>query len=524
MAKKAKISKRLDSSLPVFQLKITLEDIEPAIWRRIQTSDCSLAELHEIIQSCMDWEDDHLHAFEIGDEQYADLGKGIDPYEFRDSRSVRLSNLVDQKKYRFVYEYDFGDSWRHTIEIENTLPPEEHVRYPRCVDGRRACPPEDSGGPGGYPYFLDAIQDPDHEEHEERLEWVGGEFDPEKFDVDEVNRGLQRLRPWLGRRPRTPGQAAHFAKGDRIRAKRGVVHSQYPDIPLGGWVGTVTRIAWLIPLSYEVRWTEQTLADAHSVYFKRCRRNNEKPGTYWLDEEQMELDSAEQPVEMEQPTNLVVKPLSADEEDDRLRMVFGLTSDDPLPVVDEDTEQQYRDYLNAHLAFPFNATCCSEPTEDFSANKQLAVIGFASSPPTDLTRGVFCEARCEEKMEQVPLVNLELDEDDPNCQYVDDYRYWLFEVQDFAAYGEEDDEEYGEEEDDDQEDDNWDEDEDAEEDYEDDEEDFVPRLAEDIDDAATASPPIHRERPPVGRNDPCPCGSGKKFKKCCLKKQDDGAR
>ena len=516
MTKKVKTSKTLDSSLPIFQLKITLEDINPPIWRRIQTLDCTLAELHEIIQSCMDWEHDHLHAFEIGKEQYTNLEQGADPGEFRDSRSLRLSKLVDQKQRRFIYEYDFGDSWRHRIEIEDALLPQKHVRYPRCLDGRRAGPPEDSGGPGGYPYFLDAIQDPDHPDHEERLEWIGRAFDPEKFEVDEVNRRLQHLRPWLGRCPRTPGQTAGFAKGDRIRAKRGVVHSRYPDIPLGGWVGTVTRIAWLIPISYEIRWAPETLAAAHPIYSKRCHRDEEKSGSYWLDEEELELDSAEQTVEMEQPTNLVSRPLSPDDEDDRIRMVFGLTSDDPLPMADEATEQRYREYLKAHLTFPFNADYWYELTQYSTADKQVTVVGLASESPVDSARGIFCEVRCEEKTEQAPLVDLDLDEDDPNCQYADDYGYWRFEAHESAALDEEDDGESWDEEDDEE---YGDGDEDAEEDDKYDEDDFAPPFAGDLDDEVTAAQPIRREQPPVGRNDPCPCGSGKKFKKCCLKKQ-----
>lgn len=89
----------------------------------------------------MGWEIDHMHAFETGKEQCTDLGRGVDPCEFRDSRSVRLSHLIEQGKHCLVYEYDFGDCWRHAIE--NTLPSEENVRYPRYVDGRRACPPQD---------------------------------------------------------------------------------------------------------------------------------------------------------------------------------------------------------------------------------------------------------------------------------------------------------------------------------------------------------------------------------------------
>jgi hypothetical protein len=506
--------KNLDANLPVFQLKITLKDIRPPVWRRIQTHDCSLAELHEIIQFCMPWDDEHLYAFEIGKEQYSALDRGAALPKCRDSNSLRLSDLVGRKTYHFVYEYDFGDSWRHVIEIEETLPPEERVRYPRCLDGRRACPPEDCGGPWGYPNFLDAIQAPDHPDHEERLEWIGDEFDPERFDLEEMNGGLGRLRRWLGQRPPRHAPKAAFTESARVRVKRGVVHRQYPDLPLGGWVGTVARIAWLVPISYEIRWAPETLAAAHPVYAKRCRRDHENPGIYWLDEEEIELDSAAEPAAMEQPTELATRPLSAGDEDDRIRMVFGLTSDDPLPEVDETTERQYRDYLKARLAFPFGARHWHLLTESSGTTEEVTVVGFAAESPADGGEAVVCETRRGDQSEQISLLHLELDEDNPNHQYVEDYKTWWIEAPRFGENDEEDDgEDWDEEEwDEEQEDEDWQGDVVDDDDYGDD--DWTPPIGLDDD-----LKPIRREKPPVGRNDPCPCGSGKKFKKCCLKKQ-----
>ncbi len=365
--------------------------------------------------------------------------------------------------------------------------------------------------------MLDALANPDEEEYDERLEWLGEDFDPEKFSVEEVNRQLLRLRRWIGQHPGLHGQAAQFAVGDRIRTRRGVLHSQYPDIPLGGWVGTVTQIAWLIPISYEVQWTEETLAAAHPVYAKRCRRDDANPEVYWLDEEEMEPDANNEPVEMEQPTNLIVRPLSADDQDDRIRMVFGLTSDDALPTMGDEAEQQYWDYLKAHLTFPFNASYWSDLTPYSTANKHGEVVGLAAPSPIDMARGILCEVRREQETEQVPLVNLELDEGDPNSQHVEDYRYWLEEVQEFAQYDDDEDECWGDED----EEDGY-QDDDAEEDYEYDEQDFGPRTTIGNEGGYLGPQPIRRGQPPIGRNDLCPCGSGKKFKKCCLRKQADG--
>ena len=95
---------------------------------------------------------------------------------------------------RFGYQYDFGDSWQHEVLFEGIVPAEPKQKYPLCVDGARACPPEDCGGIGSYGYFLEAIQDPEHERHDELLQWVGGEFDPEAFNVDAVNAALAALR------------------------------------------------------------------------------------------------------------------------------------------------------------------------------------------------------------------------------------------------------------------------------------------------------------------------------------------
>lgn len=178
----------------VYQLKITLRDIKPPIWRRVQVKGCSLAKLHDIIQTCMGWEDYHLHEFEIGERRYGlpeQWEKGIHEPEVENSRKIKLSQLVAQGIKKLRYQYDMGDSWWHTILIEKTLPAEPGVRYPRCIGGERACPPEDCGGPWSYGDFVEAIQDPKHRRHEERLEWVGEGFDPEKFDIEAVNKKLR---------------------------------------------------------------------------------------------------------------------------------------------------------------------------------------------------------------------------------------------------------------------------------------------------------------------------------------------
>lgn len=178
----------------IYQMKVTLQNIRPPIWRRIQVpSDLTLRKFHRILQDAMGWYDSHLHQFTIRGVYYAERNpewEGFGP-PVRSERTTRLEDVVSGPKMKFVYEYDFGDGWEHEILVEKVLPPEEGVRYPVCVTGAPACPPEDCGGPWGYAELLEAIRDRNHERHEELLEWVGARFDPEAFDLAGINRALR---------------------------------------------------------------------------------------------------------------------------------------------------------------------------------------------------------------------------------------------------------------------------------------------------------------------------------------------
>jgi hypothetical protein len=143
----------------------------------------------------MGWEDAHLHQFVIEGQRYGVPDEDHDsPRETKDERKYKLGDMVWAEGSQFAYNYDFGDYWQHLLVIEKIVPPQEGVRYPVCLAGARACPPEDVGGIPGYENFLEALRDPDHPEHEEFLEWIGGEFDPEAFDIDTINRKLRGLK------------------------------------------------------------------------------------------------------------------------------------------------------------------------------------------------------------------------------------------------------------------------------------------------------------------------------------------
>ncbi|OGQ71207.1 MAG: hypothetical protein A2W73_08795 [Deltaproteobacteria bacterium RIFCSPLOWO2_12_55_13] len=184
----------MERKVQIYQLKITLKESRPPIWRRFQVrSDVTLAKLHRIIQEVMGWFDGHLHQFIVGRIYYG-VPDPDDLSETRDERKVRLDQILSVPGRKIVYEYDFGDGWEHEIVLEKILSPDPKTRYPRCLDGARACPPEDCGGIYGYADFLEAIRNPEHEEHEEMLEWIGGEFDPEEFDLEAVNQSLKSIR------------------------------------------------------------------------------------------------------------------------------------------------------------------------------------------------------------------------------------------------------------------------------------------------------------------------------------------
>jgi hypothetical protein len=188
----------------VYQFKVSLRGARPPIWRRIQVpGSYTFWDLHSAIQDAMGWDDCHMHAFEILDPSVgAVVVIGVpsgDPNGWGEDLpgwKIAVAEYFSPENSEAKYEYDFGDSWEHRVKLEKILPREENLEYPRCIDGKRACPPEDCGGISGYIDLLEIVNDPQHEEHEEMLEWVGEDFDPEDFSPDEVFFGdpLQRLK------------------------------------------------------------------------------------------------------------------------------------------------------------------------------------------------------------------------------------------------------------------------------------------------------------------------------------------
>lgn len=183
----------------VYQLKVTLQYIEPDVWRRIQVpSTYDFWQLHSTLQDAFGWTNSHLHSFTYTDDNADDpivFGIPFEP-EFEDEQPLlagwqhKISRYITSETGDLEYTYDFGDNWQHTIVLEEILPYEKGVKYPRCIDGERNSPPEDCGGPHGFAGLLEVLFDPNDPEHEGTKEWVdsikGCTFHPEEFDPAKI--------------------------------------------------------------------------------------------------------------------------------------------------------------------------------------------------------------------------------------------------------------------------------------------------------------------------------------------------
>lgn len=179
----------------VHRVKITLRGAKPPIWRRLEVpSGTTLERLHHVIQEAFGWEDCHLWVFSTPRGEYGVADRELG---HQSAAARKLADVAGSAGDRVHYTYDFGDSWEHDLLVEDIVPAEAGVAYPRCLTGRRACPPEDCGGIGGYQDLLAILDAPGHPEHADRLEWLGlntaAEFAPARFDPDEMGKRLSRL-------------------------------------------------------------------------------------------------------------------------------------------------------------------------------------------------------------------------------------------------------------------------------------------------------------------------------------------
>lgn len=184
--------KKSDGPAPIYQIKVVLAETQPPIWRRLElAADTGLAELHRIIQVAFGWEDSHLHVFET---RYGAFGIADRELGHRAEKPVTLEQIATQPGEGLNYVYDLGDDWVHEIVVERVVDGVPGAAHPRCTAGERAAPPEDCGGAWGYADLLAVLADPQDDEHEDRLAWLGlesaAEFDPDAFDPAAVTREL----------------------------------------------------------------------------------------------------------------------------------------------------------------------------------------------------------------------------------------------------------------------------------------------------------------------------------------------
>ena len=180
---------------PILQFKVTLRGIRPQIWRRLQVpASYTFWDLHVAIQDAMGWADCHLHAFRIEHPDSESLEVlGIPNEEWIPGQQatvpgweIQILDYFQTLGDKAEYEYDFGDSWIHDVVLEEMLPPERGAEYPRCLAGRRACPPEDCGGIPGYKELIEVMNDPAHERRTNLVDWLGKGYEPESFDAAKV--------------------------------------------------------------------------------------------------------------------------------------------------------------------------------------------------------------------------------------------------------------------------------------------------------------------------------------------------
>lgn len=193
----------------IARLKIELDDWRPIVWRRVEVPlTASLKALHNVIQAAMPFDDCHLFEFRADGKHYAIPDPEWDSLRDRtfSARTTKLGALIDRGVTQLSYTYDFGDDWRHTVNVETVFAADPGADYPRYIDGARRGPPEDVGGIPGFELFLDAMADPDHEQHDELMRWHGRPFDPERIDEPDIQLRIVKLA-----KRRAIGKAA-FAK------------------------------------------------------------------------------------------------------------------------------------------------------------------------------------------------------------------------------------------------------------------------------------------------------------------------
>lgn len=184
----------IDSFTEIATLRIDLKDSDPPIWRLVEVpTSITLKVLHDIVQVTMGWLDYHLWEFVIEGQSYGlpmDDDWGAAPRKV--ASRVRLRDVLAPGTTTIDYTYDFGDNWEHRLVVSDVRQGEPGGAYPRFIDGKRDCPPEDCGGIPGFHEMLEARADPAHPDHAEISEWLE-DYDPDELDVFPIQVALGRI-------------------------------------------------------------------------------------------------------------------------------------------------------------------------------------------------------------------------------------------------------------------------------------------------------------------------------------------
>ena len=186
----------------IARLKVTLDDVKPAVQRRLEVPlTIRLDRLHLVLQAALGWTDSHLYEIKAGG-----VGWGMPDPDFGDgpldARKARLGAVLEDVGTKTIkYLYDFGDGWEHTIKVERVTEAVPGVAYPVLLDAKGRCPPEDVGGSWGYDEFLEALADPDHEDHADTKIWAGRNYDPKVVDVEGLAAVVAALAKAWTRKP-----------------------------------------------------------------------------------------------------------------------------------------------------------------------------------------------------------------------------------------------------------------------------------------------------------------------------------
>lgn len=221
--------------------------------------------------------------------------------------------------------------------------------------------------------------------------------------------------------------ATKFSVGTEVRVQMGVTLPDLPDVPLGNWSGTITEVfADQTPVTYEIKWSRRTLSEMPAIYRKRCERDGYEWDTVWLDEDELELDTG-MSLPLEQPTEIITRPLAMSDQSDRIRAIFHLTTDDPLPNVEYETLSVYFQFLVDQLSFPFQARYRPEGGQFAGRVQQVTVRSLYDLDDYDPEEfyGLIGVGRCYGKQIEFPIRDIDVEQSDDNYQLIDDYKFWM---------------------------------------------------------------------------------------------------